>query len=149
MHFSPFSLHSSHFCLRSRRSLPPPASNRTEQIIGRWFAQGGGRREKVVIATKVYGDMGDWPNTSRLSALHIRQACEDSLRRLRTDHLDPQPSIPACFASVVAIRLSAHPRMVRLSITDREIAETIRVMDSSIAYTRLLTAAKACHGQWA
>src|SRR5207249_490132 len=60
----------------------------TEQIIGRWFAQGGGRREKVVIATKVYGDMGDWPNTSRLSALHIRQACEDSLRRLKTDRID-------------------------------------------------------------
>ncbi len=37
----------------------------TEQIIGRWFAQGGGRREKTVIATKVYGRMGDWPNQSR------------------------------------------------------------------------------------
>ncbi len=60
----------------------------TEQIVGRWFAQGGGRREKVVIATKVFGRMGDWPNTSRLSALHIRQACEESLRRLQTDHLD-------------------------------------------------------------
>ena len=60
----------------------------TEQIIGRYFAQGGGRREKVVLATKVYGDMGDWPNTSRLSALHIRRACEDSLRRLQTDYLD-------------------------------------------------------------
>lgn len=60
----------------------------TEQIIGRYFAQGGGRREKVVLATKVYGDMGDWPNTSRLSALHIRRACEDSLRRLQTDYID-------------------------------------------------------------
>lgn len=60
----------------------------TEQIIGRYFAQGGGRREKVVLATKVYGDMGEWPNTSRLSALHIRRACEDSLRRLQTDYLD-------------------------------------------------------------
>ena len=60
----------------------------TEQIVGRWFAQGGGRREKVVIATKVFGRMGDWPNTSRLSALHIRQACEESLKRLQTDHLD-------------------------------------------------------------
>ncbi len=60
----------------------------TEQIIGRWFAQGGGRREKVVLATKVYGDMGDWPNTSRLSALHIRRACDDSLKRLQTDYLD-------------------------------------------------------------
>jgi aryl-alcohol dehydrogenase-like predicted oxidoreductase len=60
----------------------------TEQIIGRWFAQGGERREKTVIATKVYGGRNPWPNTSRLSALHIRQACEDSLRRLQTDHID-------------------------------------------------------------
>jgi aryl-alcohol dehydrogenase-like predicted oxidoreductase len=60
----------------------------TEQIVGRWFAQGGGRREKVVLATKVYGRMGDWANTSRLSALHIRQACEESLKRMQTDHID-------------------------------------------------------------
>jgi aryl-alcohol dehydrogenase-like predicted oxidoreductase len=60
----------------------------TEQIVGRWFAQGAGRREKVVIATKVYGRMGDWPNTSRLSSLHIRQAVEGSLKRLQTDHID-------------------------------------------------------------
>jgi aryl-alcohol dehydrogenase-like predicted oxidoreductase len=60
----------------------------TEQIVGRWFAKGGGRREKVVIATKLYGSMGDWPNLGRLSALNIRQACEASLRRLQTDHLD-------------------------------------------------------------
>ena len=60
----------------------------TEQVLGRFFAQGGGRREKVVLATKVYGDMGDWPNTSKLSALHIRRACEASLRRLQTDYLD-------------------------------------------------------------
>ncbi len=60
----------------------------TEQIIGRWLAQGGGRRDKVVLATKVFGRMGDWPNQGRLSALHIKQACEASLRRLRTDHID-------------------------------------------------------------
>jgi aryl-alcohol dehydrogenase-like predicted oxidoreductase len=60
----------------------------TEQIVGRWFAQGGGRREKVVIATKVYGGMGDWPNESKLSALHIRRACDESLQRLQTDHID-------------------------------------------------------------
>jgi len=60
----------------------------TEQILGRWFAQGGGRREKVVLATKVFGRMGDWPNQSRLSALHIKQACEASLRRLQTDYID-------------------------------------------------------------
>ena len=60
----------------------------TEQIVGRWFAQGGDRREKVVLATKVYGEMGDWPNESRLLALHIRRACDESLRRLQTDHVD-------------------------------------------------------------
>lgn len=60
----------------------------TEQIIGRWFAQGGNRREKVVLATKVYGRMGEWPNQSHLSAAHIKRACEDSLRRLKTDWID-------------------------------------------------------------
>lgn len=60
----------------------------TEQIIGRWFARGGGRRDKAVIATKVYGKMGDWPNQSKLSALHIRHACDESLRRLQTDYID-------------------------------------------------------------
>jgi aryl-alcohol dehydrogenase-like predicted oxidoreductase len=60
----------------------------TEQIVGRWFASGGGRRDKVVLATKVYGSMGDWPNMNKLSALNIRRACEASLRRLQTDHID-------------------------------------------------------------
>jgi len=60
----------------------------TEQIIGRWLAQGGGRREKTVLATKVYAKMGEWPNEGRLSALHIKAACEGSLRRLQTDHID-------------------------------------------------------------
>lgn len=60
----------------------------TEKIVGRWFAQGGGRREKVVLATKVYGGMGDWPNESRLSALHIKHAVEGSLRRMQTDYID-------------------------------------------------------------
>ncbi|MDR4460109.1 MAG: aldo/keto reductase [Nitrospirales bacterium] len=60
----------------------------TEQIIGRWWAQSGHRREKVVLATKVFGRMGEWPNQSRLSALHIKRACEASLRRLQTDYID-------------------------------------------------------------
>src|SRR5437588_1483380 len=60
----------------------------TEQIIGRWFARGGGRRHKVVMATKVYGSMSDWPNDTFLSARNIRNACEGSLRRLQTDHID-------------------------------------------------------------
>jgi aryl-alcohol dehydrogenase-like predicted oxidoreductase len=59
----------------------------TEQIIGRWLAQGG-RRERIVLATKVYGPMGEGPNDRGLSAYHIRRACEESLRRLQTDHVD-------------------------------------------------------------
>ncbi len=60
----------------------------TESIVGRWFAQGGGRRDKVVLATKLYGAMSEWPNDGRLSARHIRMACDDSLRRMQTDHID-------------------------------------------------------------
>jgi NDP-hexose C3-ketoreductase / dTDP-4-oxo-2-deoxy-alpha-D-pentos-2-ene 2,3-reductase len=60
----------------------------TEQIVGRWFAQGGGRRERTVIATKLYGDMGDWPNDGKLSALNIRRSCDASLRRMQTDYID-------------------------------------------------------------
>ena len=60
----------------------------TENILGRWFAKGGGRRDKVVLATKLYGTMGDWPNQTKLSALNIRRACEASLRRMQTDYID-------------------------------------------------------------
>ena len=60
----------------------------TEQILGRWFAQGGGRRDRTVLATKLYGGMGDWPNQTFLSALAIRQQCDASLKRLQTDHID-------------------------------------------------------------
>jgi aryl-alcohol dehydrogenase-like predicted oxidoreductase len=60
----------------------------TEQIVGRWLAKGGGRRDRIVLATKVYGKMGDGPNDRGLSAYHIRRACDESLQRLQTDHLD-------------------------------------------------------------
>src|SRR6202042_1876753 len=60
----------------------------TEEIIGDWFSSGGGRRERTVLATKLYGAMGDWPNDGKLSALNIRRACDASLRRLRTDYID-------------------------------------------------------------
>jgi NDP-hexose 2,3-enoyl reductase len=60
----------------------------TERIIGEWFAQGGARRERTVLATKVYGDMGTWPNDGKLPALSIRRACDASLRRLQTDYID-------------------------------------------------------------
>jgi aryl-alcohol dehydrogenase-like predicted oxidoreductase len=64
----------------------------TEQIIGRWFGQGGGRRERTILATKVFGDMDAEPNDLTmkrgLSAVKIRRACENSLKRLRTDYID-------------------------------------------------------------
>jgi aryl-alcohol dehydrogenase-like predicted oxidoreductase len=60
----------------------------SEEIIGTWFAEGAGRRDKIVLATKVYGNMSELPNQSKLSAYHIKQACEDSLKRLQTDHID-------------------------------------------------------------
>jgi aryl-alcohol dehydrogenase-like predicted oxidoreductase len=61
---------------------------RTETFIGNWFVKDPVRREKTVLATKVYGAMGDWPNEGKLSALNIRRACEASLRRLQTDYID-------------------------------------------------------------
>ena len=61
---------------------------RTEEIIGRWFAKGWGRREKVVLATKLYGEMDPWPNNKGVSALNIRRACDASLKRMQTDHID-------------------------------------------------------------
>ncbi|WP_154794040.1 aldo/keto reductase [Occultella kanbiaonis] len=60
----------------------------TEKILGNWFAKGDGRRERTVLATKVYGDMGEWPNEGKLSALNIRRALDASLQRLQTDYID-------------------------------------------------------------
>ncbi len=65
----------------------------TEHILGRWFAQGGGRRDFVVLATKIYGMMDSParpdPNLDRgLSARKIIQGCEASLRRMQTDRID-------------------------------------------------------------
>ncbi|MCJ1680435.1 aldo/keto reductase [Streptomyces sp. APSN-46.1] len=66
----------------------PAQRGLTETIIGNWLARGGGRREKTVIATKLYMDMGDGPNEGKLSALHIRRAVDASLKRLQTDYID-------------------------------------------------------------
>lgn len=59
----------------------------TEEIIGRWLNKTG-KRNKIILATKVYGNMSDYPNDGKLSAYHIKRACEDSLKRLQTDHID-------------------------------------------------------------
>ncbi len=61
----------------------------SEEYIGRWLKQHPDKRRELVLATKVYGPMSeDGINDRYLSAFHIRQACEDSLRRLQTDHID-------------------------------------------------------------
>ena len=59
----------------------------SEEIIGRWL-RSSGRRDDIVLATKAYQPMGHGPNDRRLSAYHIKRACEASLRRLQTDHID-------------------------------------------------------------
>jgi aryl-alcohol dehydrogenase-like predicted oxidoreductase len=77
-------------------------AGQTEALLGRWFALGGGRREKIVLATKVYSPPNEWgsadpvrrsgswvgPNQRGLSAKHIVEACEASLKRLNTDYVD-------------------------------------------------------------
>ena len=59
----------------------------TEEIVGRWLAQGG-RRDRIVLATKLYGPMGQGANDRGVSAYHIRRAARDSMRRMQTDHID-------------------------------------------------------------
>jgi aryl-alcohol dehydrogenase-like predicted oxidoreductase len=77
-------------------------AGQTEALIGRWFKLGGGRREKTVLATKVFSPPMEWgssdpakrtgswvgPNQKGLSAKHIREACDASLKRLGTDYID-------------------------------------------------------------
>ncbi len=59
----------------------------TEEIIGHWLTQGN-RRERIVLATKLFGPMAPGANNRGLSAYYIRRACEASLKRLQTDHID-------------------------------------------------------------
>jgi aryl-alcohol dehydrogenase-like predicted oxidoreductase len=68
--------------------LNPSGIGDTEKIIGRWLSEDKSRRHNIVLATKVYGKMGNGPNESKLSAYHIKKACEDSLKRMQTDHID-------------------------------------------------------------
>jgi aryl-alcohol dehydrogenase-like predicted oxidoreductase len=65
---------------------------RTEEIIGNWLKQGGGRRDRIVLATKVYwcmvGDQSVPNEENGISAYKVRKHAADSLRRLQTDHID-------------------------------------------------------------
>src|SRR5438128_4949944 len=75
----------------------PETAGRTEEIVGKWLE---GRRERFVLATKCRMRVGHGPNDEGLSRRHILKACEDSLRRLRTDYIDlyqthgPDPDTP-------------------------------------------------------
>lgn len=60
----------------------------TETILGRWLARHPGRRDRLVIATKVHEPMSDDINDRGLSARHIQMACDASLKRLGLDHID-------------------------------------------------------------
>lgn len=60
----------------------------TEKIIGKWLSQDKSRRDQIVLATKVYGQMGEGVNDKKLSAYNIIKACDESLKRLQTDHID-------------------------------------------------------------
>jgi aryl-alcohol dehydrogenase-like predicted oxidoreductase len=68
------------------RWVPGHAGGESESVIGRWLQQGGGRRERIVLATKVGMDMGD--RRKGLRPAWIRQAVDDSLRRLQSERID-------------------------------------------------------------
>ncbi|GAB3645307.1 aldo/keto reductase [Glycomyces tarimensis] len=65
-----------------------PNQGWTEEIIGRWLAERPAARDEIVLATKVYGVMGEGPNERGLSAYHLRAQIHASLRRLQTDRVD-------------------------------------------------------------
>jgi aryl-alcohol dehydrogenase-like predicted oxidoreductase len=65
-----------------------PNAGAVESTIGRYLAARKGARDRVLIATKLYREMEPLPNRGGLSAIHVRRACDASLRRLRTDHID-------------------------------------------------------------
>lgn len=112
-------------------------NGQSEVVVGKALAD---RRDAVFLATKVHGKMGDGPNDEGNSRLHILKACEDSLRRLKTDHIDlyqihrPNPEIPveetlSALTDLVRagkvryIGCSTHPAwmvMEALAISERE-----------------------------
>ena len=71
----------------------------SERVVGKGL-KANGRRDDVFLATKVYVKVGDGPNDGGASAFHIIKSCEESLRRLQTDHIDlyqlhrPSATIP-------------------------------------------------------
>ena len=111
----------------------------SERIVGKALKENG-RRDHVVLATKVHGVVGPGPNDQGDSRYHIIRACEDSLRRLQTDHIDlyqlhrppmrnPQDETLRAFddlvraGKVVYVGCSTHPAwmvMEALAISERQ-----------------------------
>ncbi|MBU6257798.1 MAG: aldo/keto reductase [Burkholderiales bacterium] len=90
---------------------PGHVGGESETLIGRWIAQGGGRRERIVLATKVGKPMG--PGRQGLSAAYIRDAVEASLRRLRTDRIDLYQSHDDDERTPLAETLGAYAELIR------------------------------------
>ncbi|MFO3795728.1 MAG: aldo/keto reductase, partial [Anaerolineales bacterium] len=82
------------------RWVPGHRGGESETIIGRWWRQSGIPRDRIILATKVRGQMGDGPLDQGLSRTYILNAAENSLRRLQTDYIDlyqthwPDPNVP-------------------------------------------------------
>ena len=128
----------------------------TEEIIGRWLAQGGGRRERIVLATKVYSVVGKGPNDRGLSAYHIRRACEDSLRRLQTDHIDlyfmhhvdrgePAPSSRTLFEQSVGAEDLYRPEHLKRNTPWEEIWQA---METLVGQGKIVYAGTSNFGGW-
>ncbi len=59
-----------------------------EHVVGGWLSRSRGRRDRIVLATGVHGSTAAGPGQGKLSGPEIRRCCDESLRRLRTDHID-------------------------------------------------------------
>jgi aryl-alcohol dehydrogenase-like predicted oxidoreductase len=88
----------------------PDTAGRTEEIVGAWLQ---GNRERFVLATKCRMRVGTGPNDEGLSRKHILKACEDSLRRLRTDYIDLYQTHSADFETPLEETLSALDQLVK------------------------------------
>jgi aryl-alcohol dehydrogenase-like predicted oxidoreductase len=88
------------------------AKGESERIIGRALAANG-RRDQVLVATKVHYPTGPGPNDCGNSRLHLIKACEDSLRRLQTDHIDLYQLHRPSFELPIDETLSALTDLVR------------------------------------
>jgi aryl-alcohol dehydrogenase (NADP+) len=95
--------------------IPPDleTAGRTEEVIGRWLAAAPRRRPQLVIATKCRARVGPGPNDQGLSRRHIVTACEASLRRLWTDHIDLYQSHSPDLETPIDETLRAYDDLVR------------------------------------